>query len=64
MARSTDLHKHTLHLRKGDWDFIESICRPNGIPTSVTIRVLVSNFVDEQKAKENPIDVSGLNISI
>lgn len=48
-----DLQKHTLHLRSGDWDYLESIFKPNGIPTSVAVRSLVSQFVDRKRAEEN-----------
>lgn len=47
-----DLQKHTLHLRAGDWDFLESMFKPNGISTSVAIRTLVSNFVDKKRKEE------------
>lgn len=57
-----DLQKHTLHLREGDWDYLESMFKPNGIATSVAIRTLVSNFVDKKRKEEaafikaNPTD--------
>jgi len=44
-----DLEKKTLNLRRGDWDFIESICRPRGIPTSVGVRTIISNYVDHNR---------------
>ena len=47
-----DLQKHTLHLRVGDWAYLESIYKPNGLATSVAIRTLVSTHVDGMKAKE------------
>ena len=47
-----DLQKHTLHLRLGDWDYVESIAKPNGIPTSAVVRTLVSGFVDKKRAEE------------
>lgn len=47
-----DLKKHTLHLRDGDWDYIESIFKPNGISTSTVVRTLVSNYVDRKKHEE------------
>ena len=47
-----DLQKHTLHLRLGDWAYLESIYKLNGLATSVIIRSLVSNYVDELRAKE------------
>lgn len=58
-----DIRKHTLNLREGDWDFLESIYKPNGIPTAVAIRTLISNFVDKKKAEirslgaANPADL-------
>lgn len=47
-----DLQKHTLNLRKGDWDYLESICRPNGIATSLAVRSLISQYVDAKRAEE------------
>jgi hypothetical protein len=46
------LQKHTLHLREGDWDYLESMFKPNGISTSVAIRTMVSNFVDRKRVEE------------
>ena len=47
-----DLQKHTLHLRLGDWAFLESVYKLNGLATSVIVRTLVSKHVDELRAKE------------
>jgi hypothetical protein len=47
-----NLEKKTLNFRRGDWDFIESICRPRGIPTSTAIRTIVSQFVDARREPE------------
>ena len=51
-----DLRKHTLNLREGDWDFLESIFKPNGIPTAVAVRTIISNFVDK---KRNEVSARG-----
>jgi len=51
MPTNDDLEKKTLFFRRGDWDFLESIMRPNGIPTSAAIRAIVSRFVDERRAQ-------------
>jgi len=50
---SSDLRKHTLNLREGDWDFLESMFIPNGIPTSVAVRTIISNYVDRKRAEQN-----------
>lgn len=47
-----DLQKHTLHLRAGDWDYVESIAKPNGLSTSLIVRTLVSNYVDQKRDEE------------
>lgn len=52
-----DLEKKTLNLRRGDWDFIESICRPRGIPTSVGVRTILSNYVDAHRRETQVTDV-------
>ena len=55
MARSDDITKHTLNLRAGDWDFIESIFKPRGVATSIVVRSLISKFVDDRRQSELPI---------
>jgi hypothetical protein len=50
-----DLKKHTLHLRDGDWDFLESAFKPNGIPTSVAVRTIISNYVDKKRKEEQEL---------
>ena len=47
-----DIKKHTLNLRDGDWDYIESMFKPNGIATSVAVRTIISNFVDKKRREE------------
>lgn len=47
-----DIHKHTLNLRMGDWDYLESLFKPNGIATSVAVRTIVSNYVDKKRLEE------------
>lgn len=56
-----DLQKHTLHLRRGDWDFLESMFKPNGVPTSVAVRTLISNFVDKKRKEEQDLIRSNPN---
>lgn len=48
----TAIKKHTLNLREGDWDYLESMFKPNGIPTAVAVRTLISNFVDKKRDEE------------
>ncbi len=59
-----DLQKHTLHLRLGDWAYLESIYKLNGLATSVIIRALVSAKVDELKAREEApkLEMSGVEL--
>ena len=47
-----DLQKHTLNLRLGDWAYLESVYKVNGLDTSVVIRTIVSKHVDDLRAKE------------
>jgi hypothetical protein len=61
MSRQADLTKHTLNLREGDWDFIESCYKPRGIPTAHVIRSIVSNFVDKLQ-NEKPKPVEGMKL--
>ena len=55
MPRSDDISKHTLNLRSGDWDFIESIYKPRGIATSIIVRSIIARFVDEHRKHKLPI---------
>lgn len=58
-----DIKKHTLNLRAGDWDYLESMFKPNGIATAVAVRTIISNFVDKKRQEEqkagsaNPADM-------
>ena len=47
-----DLQKHTLNLRLGDWAYLESVYKINGLDTSVVIRTLISKHVDGLREKE------------
>lgn len=40
------LQKHTLNLREGDWEYIESVFQARGVPTSTVVRRIVSRFVE------------------
>ena len=59
-----DLQKHTLHLRSGDWDYLESICKPNGIATSLAVRTLVSQYIDRKRAEERKLGGQVPNLEI
>lgn len=52
MRASENFQKVTLNLRPGDWDYIESIFKPQGISTSLVIRSIVANFVDKKRGEE------------
>ena len=58
MAHNDNLEKKTLYFREGDWAFLESIMRPNGLATSVAIRSIVSKYVDERKGQQTPINLN------
>jgi len=51
-AMKAEIKKHTLNLRSGDWDYLESMFKPNGIATAVAIRTIISNFVDKKRGEE------------
>lgn len=57
------LRKHTLNLRDGDWDFLESVYRQHGVAVAIVVRKLVSNHVDHLRAQidENPYDFGDLD---
>ena len=52
-----EISKHTLNLRSGDWDYIESIYKARGIATAVVVRSLVSRFVDAKRSGEDRTDL-------
>ncbi len=57
------LRKHTLFLREGDWDYLESIYKTQGLNTSVIVRTLVSNHVDKLRSREDqPIPSVDVNL--
>lgn len=58
MPRQNNLHKHTLNLRAGDWDYIESLVSGQGISASLVVRNLVSKFVDAHRAQEPQADLT------
>lgn len=47
--KKSDMQKHTLWLREGDWAYIEALYKHNGVSTSLAIRSIVGNFVDEHR---------------
>lgn len=60
-----DLEKKTLNIRTGDWDYIESIAKPQGFATSEVVRLLISNFVDQKrKTEKTSNDFSTLDLEI
>lgn len=58
--KNPDLQKHTLNLRRGDIDYLDSVYRSRGVPVSMIIRDLISGHVDKLRANEPPITVSDL----
>lgn len=61
---NADLQKHTLNLRRGDWDYIEALCKPQGLATSEVIRILISNFVDRKRSGEPKLRADSINIDM
>lgn len=55
---SHDFQKHTLNLRRGDWDYLTSILEPSSIHTSVFIRNLIARQVDALRANESSAEVT------
>lgn len=49
------LHKKTLNLRAGDWEYLESVYGLRGVPTSILVRRLVSRHVDDLRKRETPV---------
>lgn len=51
MPEPIKLKKHTLNLRDGDFDIIDTTYRNKGVKASEIIRMIVSNYVDKIQAK-------------
>ena len=51
--KNEELQKHTLNLRKGDFERIAQIFAQKQVPASEVIRKIVSKFVDEINSKVN-----------
>ena len=50
MPADPDLQKHTLNLRRGDYDWLRYFCADKDIKASKIIQSLVSKGVDRLKA--------------
>jgi hypothetical protein len=59
-----DFEKKTLNLRPGDWEYLESIYKPNGIATSLVIRTLISQHVDAARAKETKLEMPSVEMEL
>ncbi|TXH44225.1 MAG: hypothetical protein E6Q97_33085 [Desulfurellales bacterium] len=53
-----NLQKHTLLLRKGDFDFLEGAFHARGVPPSIVIRKLVSKLVDSLQQNASAEELS------
>ncbi len=53
-----NLQKHTLHLRKGDFEFLEGAFHARGVPPSIVIRKLVSKLVDSLQQNASAEELS------
>lgn len=40
------LQKHTMNLREGDFEYLDTVYGPRGVKASIVIRKLVSRLVD------------------
>jgi len=58
MAPNPSLQKHTLNLRRGDFDYIDSLFTSEGVAASIVIRKIVSRFVDQHRSQESQPDFS------
>lgn len=58
MSKNPNLQKHTLNLRRGDWDYLESVFDPQNVSTSLVVRQIISKTVDHLRAQETPLDFS------
>ena len=64
MPKNDALQKHTLNLRAGDWDYLDSVFASQGISTSTVIRRLVSQTVDHLRTHESSADITlGVNLN-
>lgn len=52
-----ELQKHTLNLRRGDYDYLQQVFASQGIPAAVAIRRIISRHVDYFREQETPVDI-------
>ena len=60
----SDLKKQTLFFREGDWDYLTEVYGPRRIPTSVVVRTIVAQFVDNLRESETSSPDPNLNIDL
>lgn len=50
------LKKHTLNLREGDYDYLDSLYKSQGLPAAVVIRTIIARTVDHYRSQESKPD--------
>lgn len=55
-----DLHKHTLFLRKGDWEKLAEIYPE--VATSIVVRRLISSVVDRFEQGKTALDIGEVRV--
>jgi hypothetical protein len=53
----SQLKKHTLFLRDGDWDYLTEVYSSRRIATSDVVRTLVAQFVDKLREAEGDPEI-------
>lgn len=59
-----ELQKHTLNLRKGDYEYLGDSFSSKDVPAAMIIRMIVSNFVDKLKVDHEKIPAGLENIEM
>lgn len=57
MALDYDIEKTTVNLRRGDMDFLKDIGRARGIPASLILRRIISEWIDARKTESSLNDI-------
>jgi hypothetical protein len=61
---AVDLHKHTLNLRDGDYQYLDTVYRDRKVSAAAVIRALVSTHVDALRQHEKKLSPSDERINV
>lgn len=57
-----DLHKKTLNLRRGDFEYIAGAFATRNVSASYVIRAVISQFVDQLRSSNDTPEITGVTL--